>query len=486
MQHNFSPSATRNSPLLTLLPTQVKTPDARETFFNLFSGPNADRVLEDAEQFLHAQLKKAASLESDLPADMNDLFEWMQNGVEEVGLQYRAYLDARQAGGERRYFRNKAHALYFLKCVAPTKMVDGAWLYGLLPRWNDARFLALIQTYLEELGEGLPSKNHVTLYRKLLASQGCERWDDLSENHYVQGAIQLSLAYRVEHFLPEVIGFNLGYEQLPLHLLISAYELKELGVDPYYFTLHITVDNADSGHAKKAVDAIFDAMPRVGDTADFYRRVCNGYKLNLLGASTDSVIGDFDLQAEMTAIFSRKGAVGQYAHSDYRRVAGRTINDWLSKASQTGDLLAAMEKEGWFKRDQDPQNSRFCKLIQSEKARMFGVFSLYEQQIIHDWIAADKANEYSFKPRKDAHSSAEMSADAKRHLLSPLPTENNASTINDDFNAEERELEQRLAATQNRDEAMALLIAQMSPANHHSAAGLLATRLFTEILEQHH
>jgi hypothetical protein len=63
-----------------------------------------------------------------------------------------------------------------------------------------------------------------------------------------------------EKFLPEVIGFNLGYEQLPLHLLITAYELKELHIDPYYFTLHITVDNADSGHAKQAVDAVFSAM----------------------------------------------------------------------------------------------------------------------------------------------------------------------------------------------------------------------------------
>jgi hypothetical protein len=363
-------------------------------------------------------------------------------------------------------------------------MVDGAWLFGLLPRWSDARFLALIQTYLEELGEGLPTKNHVTLYRKLLASQGCERWDNLSDEHYIQGAIQLALANRADHFLPEVIGFNLGYEQLPLHLLITAYELKELGIDPYYFTLHITVDNADSGHAKKAVDAIFDAMPRVGDTDDFYRRVRNGYMLNFLGASTNTIINEFDLQQEMTEIFSRKGVVGQYAHSDYRRVDGRTINDWLSDASQAGDLVSAMENSGWFKRHQDPTNSRFWKLIQSEKARMFGVFSLYEQQIIHDWIAGDKANEYSFKPKASAMASISLPCDAgHQERTAPFAAEAHS---NNDFDSEERILQEHLSATQSREEAMSLLIPLMSPTNHHSAPGLLATRLFTEMLEQHH
>ena len=92
----------------------------------------------------------------------------------------------------------------FLRGVAPTKLVDGAWLYGLLPRWDDARFTALIQAYLEELGEGLREKNHVLLYRKPLANQGCNDWQELDDEHFVQGAIQLALAGHAEQFLPEV------------------------------------------------------------------------------------------------------------------------------------------------------------------------------------------------------------------------------------------------------------------------------------------
>lgn len=127
--------------------------------------------LERAEQFLRHQLATADPLESDLPESPNDLDAWVQAGAEQVGQQYGEYLEARQAGGRRRYFRSHSHALYFLKSVAPTKMVDGAWLYGLLPRWQDPRFTHLIRTYLEELGEGLPAKNHVTLYKKLLQTQ---------------------------------------------------------------------------------------------------------------------------------------------------------------------------------------------------------------------------------------------------------------------------------------------------------------------------
>ncbi len=134
----------------------------------------------------------------------------------------------------------------------------------------------------------------MVLYRRLLAAHGCEDWQSLDDEHFVQGAVQLALAHQAERFLPELIGYNLGYEQLPLHLLISSYELTELGIDPYYFTLHVTVDNADTGHAKKAVQALEAAWPQVGDRAEFYRRVKAGYRLNELGASTLSVIAGFD------------------------------------------------------------------------------------------------------------------------------------------------------------------------------------------------
>ena len=49
----------------------------------------------------------------------------------------------------------------------------------------------------------------------------------------------------------------------------------------------------------------------------------------------------------------------------------------------------ALENKGWIKRHQDPQASRFWQLIEGDGAAMFGVFSPYEKQLLHDWIAGD-------------------------------------------------------------------------------------------------
>ena len=450
----------------------VESTASKDLYFTLLEEPDREAVRSRAVEYLNNQLEAAADLRCDLPDDPAGLGEWLAGHTEKIGLQYQAYLDSRRAGAPRRYFSSKAHALHFLRGVAPTKLVDGAWLYGLLQRFDEPRFQGLIQTYLEELGEGLPEKNHVVLFRKLLAHQGCDDWQNMDDEHFVQGAIQLALAESAEQFLPEVIGFNLGYEQLPLHLLISAYELTELGIDPYYFTLHVTVDNADNGHAKKAVESLQAAWPLVGDSVEFYRRVGNGYRLNELGASTLSVIGDFDIEREVQRVLEKKAAVGQFVHSDYCRFEGRTVNQWLAAPELVGQFLEVMQQRGWIKRNQNPQASRFWQLITGEQAPMFGVFSVHEQQLIHDWIAGDWLAEQS--PQT-----------GKPHLLlarrrQPSPgSKVKPPQANNDFDQEAQLLEQELAKLPSREARMRHLLPLLAPTRHHSHVGLLATRLFT-------
>lgn len=463
--------------------------ESKHLYFRLLQAPTDVAVFADAQGYLAERLEEAQQSDADLPASWQMLPNWVESNTLQVGRQYRAYLAERKAGGERRYFSSKAHALYFLKSVAPTKLVDGAWLYGLTSHWNDARFSELIRIYLEELGEGIPDKNHVVIYKKLLAAHGCDQWQSLDDPYFVQGAIQLALAHHAGHFLPEVIGFNLGYEQLPLHLLITAYELNELGIDPYYFTLHVTVDNAASGHAKRALQALYDALPQATDKAEFYRRVINGYKLNMLGAGTASVIREFDLRRELLAIFSAKCGIGSAMHSDYCRVAGKTVNEWLSDPAQLPAFLDGLEKAGWIKRHQDPENSRFWKLIHGEHADMFGVFNAYEKQVIHDWIAGDflssgMPRSLSYRSRQRLMTSlgqpARMHADTPRGVLRSHYDDRNPGGI-DDFNTELRALEEQLAEMSSLAEMMSVLGGLMSPASHHSAAGLMATRIFAQL-----
>jgi hypothetical protein len=344
---------------------------------------------DNVRDFLHEQLEIAKKLPSNLPADLADLSGWVASNSHSVAERYRVYLEERRAGGPRKFFTNKAHALYFLQSVAPSKLVDGAWLYGTVKHADDWRYHGLIRTYLEELGDGEPALNHVVLYRNLLTEHDCAPIAALDDALYLQGAIQLGLGHLSDEFLPEVLGYNLGYEQLPLHLLITSFELSELGIDPYYFTLHVTIDNASSGHAHKAVQAVLDLLPNDDSKGEFLQRLQAGYLLNDLGLGSTDIVRAFDLEEEVVSMLETKSTFGQHMHSDYCRLEGRTINDWLATPGQSRQLLTALEDRGWIKRNQDPQDSRFWQLIDGPGAVMFGVFSGYEMQLLKDWIAGD-------------------------------------------------------------------------------------------------
>jgi hypothetical protein len=109
---------------------------------------------------------------------------------------------------------------------------------------------------------------------------------------------------------------------------------------------------------------------------------------------------------------------------------------------------------------------------------MFGVFNAYEQQVIYDWIAAD-ADRSDFDP-KALPQFKSLSPEAKQQLRYETPVQDTYS--GDDFDAEVRALERSLAKSPSQAATMQKLIALMSPALHHTAAGLKATQLFTEIV----
>ena len=342
-------------------------------------------------------------------------------------------------------------------------------------------------TYVEELGDGQPEKNHVKLYRDLLARYGLDPVDDLPDSLYYHGLVQLALAWNAEDYLPEVIGFNLGYEQLPLHLLITAYELNELGIDPYYFTLHVTVDNADTGHAKRACTAALDAAPRIDDRGEYWRRVRIGAQLGNLGVGTTEVIQGFDIDQEVVQIFARKATAGNGAHSDFCKVAGRSVNDWLSDPDRMPEFLVALEQAQWIKRDRPVTESRFWQLLQGERGEMFGVFSPYELQVIHDWIrgkasvdgaAYDTGSSPGARTRPMSFRVAERLKSARGHRAEKgmgIGVGVGVGSLDTDLAI----FEERYPTLQPAEQR-ALLMQAMSPALHWTPVGLLATRLFLQ------
>lgn len=340
----------------------------------------------DGQQWLADQLHYADALSDDLPRSPARLPAWSVQRATGVARDYAAYLDDRRGGAPRRYFANRSQALWFLQQVAPTKAVDGAWLQGMLGHWHDPRYHSLIRTYLEELGEGDPRCNHVLIYQRLLSRLGCLEHLPLAPERYLQGALQLALGQSGDACIPEVVGYNLGYEQPPLHLLITTHELAELGIDGHYFQLHVTIDNAASGHAHKAILALRQLWPGQGG-GDFYRRVRRGYRLNDLGTDTPRLIASFDLEGELFAALERKRAFGQRMHSERCRLQGRTVNQWLSSRESLKGFLQALQQQGWVRRGEAPSHSRLWGMIDGPGAAMFGVFSVFEKQLWHDWIA---------------------------------------------------------------------------------------------------
>lgn len=446
-------------------------------------------TLAASRGFLHDRLAAVAERGSDLPRDLGRLGSWLDAAVGAVKAEWRTYLDARRDGAPRRYFATRSHALHTLRGIAPTKLVDGAWLSGLLPQWSDPRLHGLIRTYLEELGDGVPAHHHVGLYRRLLAANGCETVDGLPDGCYVQGAIQLALAHNADAFLPEIIGFNLGYEQLPLHLLVMAHELAELGLDPTYFSLHVTIDNAGTGHARRALDAVLANRSRFGSESSFHRRLSAGYALNNLGLGTTDIIDSFDADRELASVLARKAVQGAELHSDRCRIAGRTVNEWLGDPSRIGEFWRVLESAGWLQRGGEPRQSRFWKLLEGDRAPMFGVFDGYEQQLIEDWIRADGT-----APRRAPRRAAlpppvepvvgaedETVAETIARHLAAVATPGSA-----DADAEARSLREALAVAGSDAQTMAALVPWMSPARHPTPTGLLATRLYASLLPRMH
>src|SRR5690606_34826732 len=107
-----------------------------------------------ARSLLQQRLDQAAAASDDLPENLGELPEWSEANARTVTARYDAYRTGRARGEPRRYFSCRAHALHFLRAVAPTKLVDGSWLYGVLAQWRDDRLRPLVTTYLEELGDG--------------------------------------------------------------------------------------------------------------------------------------------------------------------------------------------------------------------------------------------------------------------------------------------------------------------------------------------
>lgn len=234
----------------------------------------------------------------------------------------------------------------------------------------------------------------------------------------------------------------------------------------------------DLVHAQ-AVQAVLQQFPTMGSDTEFYHRVRAGFQLNELGLGSNDIIRNFSLQDELVRMLERKSVFGQQVHSDYCKLEGRTVNEWLAEPGQMPAFLEALQARGWIKRGTDPGQSRFWHLISGPDALMFGVFTEYEQRLIYEWIAngwhsqplaTQSASQRTFKPargsrRKASDDTAICTADRSQLPVEPVP---------EALDALQKELQ-----TLPHPERMQRLISMINPSRHGTPEGLLATRMFS-------
>lgn len=261
-----------------------------------------------------------------------------------ITARWESYLERRQSGSPRELFRDLEHAKWWLKQISPVKYVDGAWLGHMHKVTTPFAFRSITkeacQIMSEELGDGDYKKNHVYLWRELMEDIGANLSAPDSEDYthlrhglnkphvWKAGVAQLLISIFPHEFLPEILGFNMHFEMLTWDTMRAIKELKELKLNDYYFLLHISIDNADSGHTAMAMHAVIDYMEHLrsteGDEAvhQAWKRVQTGFILSeRLPTSPDAEIPgcaeystNNEHEAKVIKIFRAKSIVSHKLH----------------------------------------------------------------------------------------------------------------------------------------------------------------------------
>ncbi|MGB8955162.1 MAG: LodA/GoxA family CTQ-dependent oxidase, partial [Tumebacillaceae bacterium] len=303
-----------------------------------------------------------------------------------------------------------------IRQLAPTNMMDGAWLQNITKAGPADRIKsALFAIFSDELGNGKIEENHSNVFCNLLESIGMYMPDtrsrsfvdqkELFDSSFTNPVFQLSVSMFPRDFFPELIGMTLflEWEATPAFSPIVQM-LKYYGMDPHFFSLHVAIDNVDSGHgamSKQIVEwYLEDIRSKGGDEAvqEQWRRIWRGY---VCFATTgrhypDQIYSTFDVspaacKERMMDLILKKAKYGAPQHKDAKNMPniGKMFDD-------PERMLDMLNKAGYFIPG-DPENSRFMKLMNFD-GPMFRVFTDQELKVIRDYIYSLNREEEATKP----------------------------------------------------------------------------------------
>lgn len=387
-------------------------PTCRELLFSFLSSTLSDALQNSDSGILSIETFSREGLD-----------HFLKEKDRDVTKRWEEYLARRKRGGPREIFGDKEEAKWWLKQAAPVKFVDGAWLGHINKITTPFKYRNTTknawQVMSEELGDGDLAKNHVYVYRQLMddinaglpaadTKDFIEPRHDLNQTRCWKAAMaQLLISLFPHDHLPESLGFNMAYESLPLHLLKTVKELREVRLNAYYFELHISIDNPDSGHAAMAMAAVaeyIDIVEREEGTEAAHiawRRVQAGYVLAeglpttpespTLKAEAKETFPRTATEVVLLEIFAAKAFVAHKIHCSSRLKIGRnSLVDWLEpnafadKQWQKEFLRDLGNCKPWVIKG-DSEKSRLVQEL-SWEGKMFGSFTQTEVEVVKAWI----------------------------------------------------------------------------------------------------
>jgi hypothetical protein len=211
--------------------------------------------------------------------------------------------------------------VWFTQQYAAFTMVDGSWVQSIAKAGASHTEISarLFRIYSDEVGNADTFMNHPNVYRRLLEGEGIHMPPTASREFAMQPELldfafdlpllTLSISMFPKAMLPEIIGVNLGIELSGLgkDYMTIIDELKYWKIDPYFFTLHLTIDNIASGHTAMAMETVHLYLDQVLSNQGYeamqrdWERIWIGY------LAFTRVAKKFETTLEQKAVFKFMG-----------------------------------------------------------------------------------------------------------------------------------------------------------------------------------
>jgi hypothetical protein len=298
--------------------------------------------------------------------------------------------------------QTREQVIYGLLQMAPFNQLDGAWIRNAAPNGPIDEISSLMfNIYMDEMGDGNVEQQHCNVYTDTLKSVNIylpdlharEYADNaaLLDSAFVEPVFLLAISQFSQDYFPEILGMTLYLEWGSIGLIQSVDQLNAFGIDPIYYSLHVGIDNAASGHgalAKRAVELYLDQVRQgEGEVAmqNVWKRIWDGYvafgTLGTLGADIQNATKNPPtLEQQMEDMITRKAPYASLNHRE-KKVAATYINDWFLDPQ---GFLAALEKAGYIVKGK-PDISPIFQLM-SFNGPMYHVFTEQEQELWRAYV----------------------------------------------------------------------------------------------------